>query len=109
MVRPHSADDVCFGHVEYDTSGEFEEHFEKGDGPDAGAGFLAEWFDLSNKPKIGNVLWYCALSPSEHPESCGLNAVGCFESCSDVCVLRALEQQGWKASLSCRMRLETAL
>ena len=26
-----------------------------------------------------------------------------------MCVLRALEQPGWDASLSCRMRLETAL
>ena len=79
MVRPDGVDDVCFGHFEYDTSGELKKHFEQGDGPDAGAGFLAEWFDLSNKPKVGDVLWHRTLSPGEYPEPRCLNTIGCFK------------------------------
>ena len=79
LVGSNSADNVGFGNVKYDASGEFEQHLKQGDGPDARAGFLAEWFDLSNKPEIGNVLRYRALSPSEHPEMCGLNATRCFK------------------------------
>ena len=79
MVGSNSADDVSFGDVKYDTSGKFKKHFEKGDGSDSRARLLAEWFDLSNKPKVGNVLWYGALRPSHNPESCSLNAIGCLE------------------------------
>ena len=79
MVGSDSVDDISFGDVKYDSSGKLKKHFKKGDGPNAGARFLAKWFDLSNKPEIGDVLWDCALSPSEYPEPCGLNAVGCFE------------------------------
>ena len=79
LVGSNSADDVGLGDVKYDTSGKFEQHFKQGDGPDARARFLAKWFDLSNEPEIGDVLWYSALSPSEDPEMCGLNAIRCFK------------------------------
>ena len=86
LIRSNSTDDIRFGDVKYDTSGQFEEHFEKSDWPDARARFLAKWFDLPDKPQIGNVLWYCALSPGKHPEPSCLDAVWCFEKGSNVSV-----------------------
>ena len=79
LVGSNSVDNIGLGDVKYDASGKFEQHFKQGDGPDARARFLAEWFDLSNEPEIGDVLWYSALSPSEDPEMCSLSAIRCFK------------------------------
>ena len=79
LVGSNSVDNVGLGNVKYDAGGKLEQHFKQGDGPDARARFLAKWFDLSNEPEIGDVLWYSALSPSEDPEMCGLNAIRCFK------------------------------
>ena len=79
MERAYSVDNVGLRDIKNDPSGELEEHLKQCNGPDARAGFLAEWFDLPNEPKVGDVLWYCTLGPSKNPEVRGLHTIRCFK------------------------------